>query len=317
MHWLLAFTPLLALLLDRCFGEPQRAHPLVFLGRCIDAMEKKHHCTQVSFVKQQWYGFVAAMLIIVPVTAAAYLLSSLPVVGHIFAVIILYGCVGLQSLREHATAIAEPLLRGDIVTARQKVAMIVSRDSDNMDETQIARASIESILENGNDAVFATLFWFFVLGAPGAVLLRVTNTLDAMWGYKTERYLHFGRFAARLDDVMNWLPARLTALTFAMLGNTQRALHCWRTQAALCASPNGGPVMTAGAGALQLLLGGGASYHGVWQEKTLIGEGKNPHANDIARALQLVQHGAGWWVALFAVFFIVGACFSQAGFSYA
>jgi adenosylcobinamide-phosphate synthase len=217
----------------------------------------------------------------------------------------LYYCLGLQSLHEHARAVAAPLLAGDLDLAREKVGWIVSRDTQKMDEVQITRATIESVLENGNDAVFATLFWFFLLGAPGAVLLRTANTLDAMWGYKTRQYLHFGRFAAKLDDVLNWIPARLTAITFALLGNTQRAFHCWKTQARFCSSPNGGPVMTAGAGSLQITLGGGAVYHGQWQEKIIMGEGEEPEAHDIERALQLVRNSAWLWVVVYALIGII------------
>lgn len=298
------FAPLLALLLDKIFGEPKRWHPLALFGQCVTRAEHFFYgAAECSFVKHQWRGFMAAMVLMIPVTLAAWVLSALPVVGSIFSIIILYGCLGLQSLHQHARAVATPLFAGDLAAARQAVAMIVSRDTQTMNETQITRATIESVLENGNDAVFATLFWFFVFGAPGAVLLRAANTLDAMWGYKTAHYLHFGYFAAKFDDVLNWLPARLTAITFSLLGNAQRAWHCWHAQASLCESPNGGVVMTAGAGALQITLGGAAVYHGIVKEKILMGEGRTPTAFDIERALRLVRHSAWLWVFLYAIFY--------------
>lgn len=297
------FIPLLAILLDSALGEPRRAHPLVFFGRCANAAEHYFHpSAESSFVKQQWRGFLAALCLLLPVTLLAIVLAKLPVVGSLFSIVLLYLCLGLKSLQQHSEAIRLPLANGDIVAARKQVAMIVSRDTQTMDETQITRATIESVLENGNDAVFATLFWFFVLGAPGAVLLRAANTLDAMWGYRTDRYRYFGTFAARLDDVLNWIPARLTACTFSFFGNFKRALHCWRTQAKFCASPNGGVVMTAGAGALQITLGGAAIYHGEIKEKIMMGEGNHPQAADIDRALQLVQRSAWLWIFLYTVF---------------
>lgn len=300
------FSPLLALLLDRLLGEPQRAHPLVLFGNLVTAIEKKYYgAAELSFAKRQWRGFLSVCILIIPAVILATVLVKIPYIGTIFSVATLYYCLGLQSLHEHARAVVAPLLAGNLVSAREKVSWIVSRDTQKMDEVQITRATIESVLENGNDAVFATLFWFFLLGAPGAVLLRTTNTLDAMWGYKTERYLHFGRFAAKLDDTLNSIPARLTAITFALLGNTQRAFHCWKTQARFCSSPNGGPVMTAGAGSLQITLGGGAVYHGQWQEKIIMGEGAEPEAHDIERALQLVRNSAWLWVVAYALIGVI------------
>ena len=128
------------------------------------------------------------------------------------------------------------------------------------------------------------------------LLFRLANTLDAMWGYRTPRYLRFGWAAARIDDVLNALPARLTALTYAVLGNTRSALNCWRTQSAAWDSPNAGPVMAAGAGALQVQLGGAAIYHGVEELRPQLGEGAPAQARDIERALNLVYLGVLLWL---------------------
>jgi adenosylcobinamide-phosphate synthase len=176
--------------------------------------------------------------------------------------------------------------------------MIVSRDTGDLNETDIARATCESVLENGSDAIFSALFWFLVLGAPGAVLYRLANTLDAMWGYRTPRYRHFGWAAARIDDVLNWIPARLTSLTYALLGRTRSALRCWATQARHWYSPNAGPVMAAGAGALDIELGGPARYHGELKIRPALGCGSAPHVRHIARAVRLVQRALVLWVVV-------------------
>lgn len=177
-----------------------------------------------------------------------------------------------------------------------------------MQEVDVARATIESVLENGSDAIFCVLFWFILLGPIGAILFRLVNTLDAMWGYKTEKYIHFGWAAARLDDLLCWLPSRLTALSYALAGNTALALTCWWYQAKTWYSPNAGPVMSAGAGALALQLGGPAVYHGTLKERPPLGKGSAPCASDIGRSVSLVNRSLVFWVlAVLVRGFLLGA----------
>lgn len=157
---------------------------------------------------------------------------------------------------------------------------------------------MESALENGSDAVFAPLFWLVVAGAPGVMLYRLANTLDAMWGYRNARFTGFGWAAARIDDVLNWIPARLTAMNYALLGHTADALRCWRTQAPQWSSPNAGPVMAAGAGSLRVRLGGAARYEGVEEARPPLGTGKPATAVDITRALTLVSRTLWLWLGV-------------------
>ncbi|MEO7494984.1 MAG: cobalamin biosynthesis protein, partial [Massilia sp.] len=138
-------------------------------------------------------------------------------------------------------------------------------------------------------------------GGAGALLFRLANTLDAMWGYRNERYLRFGRVAARIDDLLNLVPARLTAISYVLLGgDSRRAWRCWRMQAPTWPSPNAGPVMASGAGALGLALGGAATYDGVREQRPLLGQGRPAEARDIRRAWQLVAMTTWLWVALLA-----------------
>jgi adenosylcobinamide-phosphate synthase len=252
---------------------------------------------------------VAAWLLAVapPVCLALVLIASLPFAwACLVHVLLLWFALGARSLTQHLEPIARALAAGDLAAARLATARIVSRDTHAADETALARAAVESALENGNDAIFGALFWFAVAGGPGALAFRLANTLDAMWGYRTPRYLHFGWAAARLDDLANWLPARLTALSYAACGQSRSALACWRTQAPQWDSPNAGPVMASGAGSLQLLLGGVARYHGRDEIRPVLGTGRPPVADDIGRALRLVRHSLLIWLATLLIWGVSG-----------
>jgi len=238
---------------------------------------------------------------VVPLTLVALILSWLPYIGWLVDVLALYCALGLRSLGEHVLPVASALRQGDLEEARRRVGYLVSRETRELDEPAVARAATESVLENGSDAVFAALFWFIVAGAPGVVLYRLSNTLDAMWGYRNERFERFGWCAARIDDVLNYVPARLVALTYALLGKTRLALACWRNQGPLWDSPNAGPVMAAGAGALGVELGGPAVYHGELHERPRLGEGPMADAGAIERGWALVQRGVWLWLLVICV----------------
>ncbi len=290
----LALSMLAAVLLDACFGEPRRYHPLVGFGRLATWLAARLNRAGAG----RWHGLLAWALAVLPPSLLAGWLASVPGVGVLVEVLALYAALGLRSLHEHARPIAAALRAGDLPAARQALSMIVSRDTAALDGEGVARGATESVLENSSDAVFAALFWFALAGAPGVVLYRLANTLDAMWGYRTARWQHFGFAAARLDDLLNYLPARLTALSWALLGQTRQALRCWQRQARFCASPNGGPVMAAGAGALGVQLGGPACYHGQWQSRPLLGAGLPATAASIEAALALLRRGVLLWLAL-------------------
>lgn len=282
---------LLGLLLDHLLGEPRRRHPLVGFGRLARVVETRLHRDHRTA------GVAAVILVVAPFVLLAAWLQSLPFWGPAFAAIALYLAVGLRSLREHAEPVADALAGGRLDEARAAVGRIVSRDTAALDPGQVATAATESVLENGNDAVFGALFWFAVAGAPGVVAYRLVNTLDAMWGYRNARYERFGWAAARLDDLLNLAPARLTALSYALAGRYAAAMACWRRQAPLWDSPNAGPVMAAGAGALGVRLGGAAPYDGIWHERPVLGCGDAPDAESIRRAIRLVYAAVAIWLA--------------------
>jgi adenosylcobinamide-phosphate synthase len=279
-----------AVLLDHWLGEPRRFHPLVGFGWLARRVE------QVFYGTSHVRGVVAVCALLPPLAAFAAWLQSLETIGMLCSVLLLYFAIAPRSLREHAERVAAACRNDDLPAARAAVGRMVSRDTTQLDEQGVARAAVESVLENGNDAIFAALFWFVVAGAPGVVLYRLSNTLDAMWGYRNARYNEFGWAAARLDDALNFVPARLTAMSYALLGHTRGALQCWRAQAVHWESPNAGPLMAAGAGALQVRLGGAAIYHGALSERPLLGCNADVERGDIARAVQLVQRTTYLWL---------------------
>ncbi|MDE1196818.1 MAG: adenosylcobinamide-phosphate synthase CbiB [Pseudomonas sp.] len=281
--------------LDALLGEPKRNHPLVAFGRYAERIEQRFNSAGRGW---RSHGVTAWFIAVVPLTLLITFLSWLPYIGWLVEVAALYCALGLRSLGEHVEPVAQALRGDDLEEARRRVGYLVSRQTSELDATEVARAATESVLENGSDAVFAAIFWFAVLGAPGVVLYRLSNTLDAMWGYRNERFERFGWAAAKIDDLLNYIPARLVALTYAVLGKTRLALRCWRTQAPKWDSPNAGPVMAAGAGALGVELGGAAIYHGELHQRPQLGEGVPADANSIDRGWQLVQRGVWLWLLI-------------------
>ena len=279
----------LALALDAWLGEPRRFHPLVGFGGLALALEGRLHGDA------RWRGALALALLVLPPVLLTALIAGQSW-SPLLDLLVLYLAIGWRSLGEHANRVGAALSGGDLPEARQAVGSIVSRDTADLDTEGIAKATVESVLENGNDAIFAALFWYLVAGATGVVLYRLTNTLDAMWGYRNDRYRRFGWAAARLDDLLNWVPARLTALSYALAGRFGTALACWRAQGPAWKSPNAGPVMAAGAGSLGILLGGPAVYHGAPQVRPPLGTGRPARAEDIGRALRLIRTALVFWV---------------------
>lgn len=290
-----------AVSLDQLLGEPRRFHPLAGFGDLAKRIEALFYGAEDASASMRYLrGIAAVSALLIPLVAFATLLQQFAIFGTLFSIALLYFAIAPRSLSEHAGRVADAFSSNDLTAARQAVSMMVSRDTSRLDESGVARATVESVLENGNDAIFAALFWFVVAGAPGVLLYRLSNTLDAMWGYRNARYNYFGWAAARLDDVLNFIPARLTALSYALLGNTHSALRCWHQQAPVWESPNAGPVMAAGAGSLQVQLGGAAIYHGQQEQRPSLGCGIAAGAADIVRAVRLVRRTLYLWLIVIA-----------------
>jgi adenosylcobinamide-phosphate synthase len=290
--------------LDRLLGEPKRWHPLVGFGWLAGRIESRLNIGSGS----RLLGLLAWSLAVLPAVVLAGWLCTLPL-GWLLHPLLLCFALGGRALEEHGMRVADDLAAGNLAAAREHVGWMVSRDTSALDETGVAKAAVESLLENGNDAVFGALFWFFLLGGAGRAALPPGQYARRDVGLPQRAFpvLWCGRRAAGRRAQL--LPARLTALSYALFGNTRRALACWRTQAPQWDSPNAGPVMAAGAGSLQVALGGPAVYHGHLEVRPVLGEGRAPQASDIQRALTLVRHGVRLWLV---TAFVVGALIALA-----
>ena len=243
-------TILLALLLEWLLGDPSnRWHPVAWFGSWAGRLERSFHADSRLRGCCLW---IAALL--PPLALIVVIHSALPSTWRLlFDALALWCCLGWCTLSRRVHCV---IAAGDVVSAREAGGHLVSRDVQAMKIVDARRAALESMVENASDAVVASLFWFLVLGMPGAVAHRMINTLDAMWGYRNPRYARFGWFAARMDDIVNWVPARITAVALLILAGRVRDWHMLIVQARTHASPNAGWPEAALALAAGIRLGG-------------------------------------------------------------
>jgi adenosylcobinamide-phosphate synthase len=275
---------LLALLLDLLLGDPRwLPHPVQGIGWLAQQSEAP---LRRLIAHQKLAGIFVVLLVVgSTVTVGLGLLKGAallhPLAGDIVAILLLYTCLATRSLHDHALAVYRPLQAGDLAEARQRVGWLVGRDTDQLDEGEITRAAVESVAENTVDGCTAPLLFACLAGPLGALAYKAISTLDSTFGYKNERYLQFGWASARLDDLANLLPARLTALLVipaALLlrlnpGNAWRIF--WRDRHNH-PSPNGGQIESAVAGALRIRLGGINSYFGQPSSRPFMGDSLQP-----------------------------------------
>ena len=272
--WMLAISPLLAgWILDLLLGDPQRLpHPVVWFGKAIAACEHKQNRGNHRKAK----GAVVAISLIALVFALTwvvrYWLLALPsYLLLLFDAVIIFYCLAgttlIREVREVFYALDRSLEEG-----RQQVARIVGRDTSELSAQEVRTAALETLAENLSDGVIAPLFWFALLGTPGMLAYKMVNTLDSMIGYKTERYKAFGCWAAHIDDVANYIPARLTALLMIIASGKLHLLKFVWKNGCLHASPNSGYPEAALAGILNCRFGGPHYYFGQLFDKPYIGE---------------------------------------------
>jgi adenosylcobinamide-phosphate synthase len=265
--------------LDLLAGDPHwRWHPVRLMGRAVAYADARLPRTKAA-------GLALALGLPLAVGLADWLIArKLGRLAWGFQALMIYFCVASTDMLRHARDVVGALEAGDLALARVRVSSIVGRDTAELDETGVLRATVESVAESFCDGVVAPLFFAFLGGAPWALAHKAVSTLDSMVGYKNARYAEFGWASARLDDAMNWIPARLSALLVALCGGRPAAaLRCALRDAPRQPSPNSGWPEAAFAGALGVQLGGPSSYQGRVSPKALIGDAERPLSLEAAR----------------------------------
>jgi adenosylcobinamide-phosphate synthase len=309
---------LLAFLLDLLLGDPRGLpHPVKIIGNFAARLERALNRPGAGKIYLLTAGFAAAAIVVVVTFAVTFLIVGAAyrhlgkLGGVAVEVVLAYTTLSAKSLAGAAKEVLNPLLAQDMPEARRKLSMVVGRDTEHLDGPQVVRGAVETVAENTSDGVIAPLFYLALGGAPLAMAYKAVNTLDSMFGYKNERFLYFGRAGARLDDIANFIPARLSAgltVIASLLLNLTGGGYSWRSSLKVLVkdrlnhtSPNSGYPEAAAAGALGVRLGGENSYFGVASVKPFIGEPSRPLAPErINESVRLMYLTAALGVITFA-----------------
>jgi adenosylcobinamide-phosphate synthase len=317
----------LALLADRYFGDPDWLwenipHPVVLFGKAIRFVDERFNRASDSDYERRRDGFLAMLGLLVLALVVGWLvhlaLRTISPLGELIEALIVAVFLAQKSLGDHVSRVANALRDEGIIGARRAVAMIVGRDPEVLDDAGVSRAAIESLAENTSDGIIAPAFWYSLLGLPGLLAYKMLNTADSMIGHMNDRHRDFGRFAAKLDDVANWIPARLTGLLISAAAwivhgydAALRSFNVMMRDARLHRSPNAGWPEAAMAGAIEVALAGPRVYGGVTaNEPMLNGAGRrDAGAENIEDALNIFSVATATFTVVILVLFLVGLLF--------
>lgn len=302
-------------LTDLLLGDPRRGHPVAGFGRFAAAAER------ITYRDSRAAGVAHAGLLVTGVTVAAsvaqHRFRTGPGLAGVTA-LATWVALGGTSLLRTGSDMADLLDAGDLDAARTLLPSLCGRDPTVLDAAGLCRAALESVAENTSDAAVAPLLWAAASGAPGVLGYRAVNTLDAMIGHRSPRYARFGWAAARLDDAVNFVPARMTGLLTALCapavgGSSRAVMRVWRSDATGHPSPNAGVAEAAFAGALGIRLGGATQYHHQLEIRPTLGDGPAPDVADLRRAVRLARLVQGCAVAVSAVVAAVASGVGRTG----
>lgn len=312
----ISISIIIAYILDRLIGDPKAIpHPVVLIGNCISKLEKI--IRKSGFKNLKMAGLLFPLLIV----GGSYLIVSLllelsklvhPLLFLFIQIILISTTIATKGLADAALGIYQLLVKKDLEKARFALSMIVGRDTKNLDEAEITRGTVETVAENIVDAIISPLFFALIGGAPLAMAYRATNTLDSMIGYKNEKYKDLGWASARLDDILNYIPARITGLLLIVASwllrlDAKKAFTIIIRDAKLHPSPNSGIPESAVAGALQIQLGGTNYYKGIPSHRAVMGDSyRILQADDILKTVKMMKASANIFVGMILLGVVVG-----------
>lgn len=287
-QWLIIIV--VAILIDWVVGDPKwPTHPVIWIGRWTKWLQGKLYHSKRSYSHRAllYRGLLltaSTVILVGGIMVTIHMLSYAihPWLSYMISAWLLSTTIAVKGLKDAGNLVYEPLVIGDMDNARRYVGYIVSRDSEVMDEADMTRATVETIAENIVDAFVSPIFWALIGGAPLAMIYRACNTLDSMVGYRNEEFEYFGKCSARLDDILNYIPARLTGLIIVTIAWLHPKLDGRKSYQAIKVfskkhpSPNSGIPESAVAGALHIELGGRNRYFGQWHERARLGWPSQP-----------------------------------------
>ena len=287
---------LLAVALDRFVPDRYGFKPFAWYRDWAESIEQRFNGGS------RMHGVAAVSLALVPVVlgvfVAQYVLHQVSdLLEFVFSVLVLYACLDIYRLANSARAVADAVDAGDVREADAHLKDIAGKSAPDLSETTISHATVEAVLKQTNSVVISPLFWFILLGPAGAVLQRLACILDKLWGHRYERFVEFGWAAARFDDLLQWVPARITALSYAIMGSFEEAVHCWRGRMGIWSDINSGPLLASGFGAMHMQNCDSMSEVGEYEESS---ENLNviPDSSHIRGVVALVWRVLLFWLVI-------------------